>query len=178
MITILAAATVSESVAEGLRSELPCTGVSRPSGPKCRQNLRFRRPARGAPKSSAPKVPKKCSPKCFWGPGWECRKKCRKTAENVLEMLKKGLSAVFRHFFRHSQPDPRKHFGEHFFGTFGAELFGAPLAGRRNLKTKSQKGLPRPEPAWEDQRSVQKVPEDPEDPDLLFLAFVDFLAFF
>ena len=56
-------------------------------------------------------------------------KKCRKTAENVLEMLKKGraafFSAVFRHFFRHSQPGPRKHFGEHFFGTFGPELLGA-----------------------------------------------------
>ena len=62
--------------------------------------LRFRRPARGAPTSSGPKVPKKCSPKCFWGPGWECRKKCRKTAENVLEMQKKkGRHAFFRHFF-------------------------------------------------------------------------------
>ena len=97
--------------------------------------VRFRRPVRGAPKSSGPKVPKKCSPKCFWGPGWECRKKCRKTAENVLEMLKKGGGAHF--FGSFSALFPALPAGSpkalRDFGTFGPELFGAPLAGRRNL---------------------------------------------
>ena len=102
------------------------------------QVLRFRRPARGAPKSPGPKVPKKCSPKCFRGPGWECRKvpkNCRKMRPSPFFSISRTFLAVFRHFFRHSQPGPRKHFGEHFFGTFGPGLFGAPLAGRRNLNS-------------------------------------------
>ena len=112
------------------------------------ESLRSRRPARGAPKSSGPKVPKKCSPKCFRGPGWECRKKCRKTAEKMRPApffsISRTFSAVFRHFFRHSQPGPQKHFGEHFFGTFGPELFGAPLAGRRNLNNGCRNSLEKP----------------------------------
>ena len=68
------------------------------------------------------------------------RKKCRKTAENVLEMLKKkGRGAFLRHFFGTFSGTPSRvpestsgsALFRHFFGP---ELFGAPLAGRRNLK--------------------------------------------
>ena len=69
----------------------------------------------------------KCSPKCFWGPGWECWRKCRKTAcrKCPRNAKKKGRGAFFGSFSA-LFPAPRKHFGEHFFGTFGPELFGGP----------------------------------------------------
>ena len=47
----------------------------------------------------------------FRRPGWECRKKCRKTAEKMYPApffsISRTFSAVFRHFFRHSQPGLR-----------------------------------------------------------------------
>ena len=64
--------------------------------------------------------------------------KCRKTAENVLEMLKTGaghiFSAVLRHFFRHSQAGPESTSGSTFSALSARSSSGAPLAGQQNLK--------------------------------------------
>ena len=39
-------------------------------------------------------------------------KKCRKRSRNAKNLgAGRTFSALFRHFFRHSQPGPRKHFG-------------------------------------------------------------------
>ena len=93
-------------------------GPRRAPGRKCRKSAprsAFGDPAGSAGKS-AEKLPKKCAPPPFL-----------------------AFRERFRQFFgtfsgTPMQPGPQKHFGEHFFGTFGPELFGAPLAGRRNLK--------------------------------------------
>ena len=63
-----------------------------------------------------------------------CRKKC---TPPLFLAFRERFRQFFGAFFRHSQPGPRKHFGEQFFGTFGPELFGAPLAGRRNLNPRN-----------------------------------------
>ena len=58
-------------------------------------------------------------------------KNCRKNAPHPLFL---AFREHFRHFFGTFSGTP-SHFGEHFFGTFGPELFGGPVAGQQNLKS-------------------------------------------
>ena len=60
--------------------------------------LRFRRPARG-PRRAPGRKCRKSAPRSALGTRLGVPEKCRKTAENVLEMLKEGRGAFSRQFF-------------------------------------------------------------------------------